>query len=72
MELNKCSCGATPEIIINRNLYEPKGCYVGKVVCKNCKAQTLEYGLFDVDREFLIKRWNEDNIYFIDEFRNVD
>ena len=72
MELNKCSCGATPKIIINRNPYEPNGCYVGKVVCNNCNAQTFEYGLLDMNREFLIKRWNEGSIYFIDEFRNVD
>ena len=61
MKLNKCSCGAMPKIIIHRNPYEPNGCYVGKVVCKNCKVQTSEYGLSDMNKDFLIRRWNERN-----------
>lgn len=67
MELNKCKCGEMPEVIIARNPYEPTGCFVGKVICKNCMRRTRDYGLLDINREFLIKKWNEGNIYFIDE-----
>ena len=72
MELNKCTCGATPRIIINRNPYEPNGCYVGKVVCDKCKTRTHEYGLSSINKEFLIKKWNDGNVYSIDEFKNID
>ena len=69
MELNRCKCGAIPEIIINRNPYEPSGCYVGKVVCNNCKAQTPEYGLLNMNKEFLISRWNKGIIFYIDDLK---
>lgn len=67
MKLNRCSCGAMPQIIINRNPYKPNGCYVGKVVCNKCKAKTREYGLSSMNREFLIEKWNKGYIISIDE-----
>lgn len=71
MELNKCSCGAIPKIIIKRNIFIPDWRYAGKVVCKNCGAQTSTYGMSNKDREFLIERWNRGYVLIIDEYRNV-
>ena len=56
-ELLPCECGKTPQIIISRNPYEPKGCYVGRVVC-DCGKRIGDYGLFTENKEFLTNLWN--------------
>ena len=56
-ELKPCKCGKIPRIIIDRNPYEPTGCFVGRVVC-DCGEHTSNYGLVDKNEQFLINAWN--------------
>lgn len=58
-DIPECVCGAKPTISLNRNPYEPTGCFVCEITCPECGLKVGPYGISNKDPWFVIEKWKE-------------